>query len=59
MRAPLANNLVDLTLVPGYRLEALKGDQRGRYSIRVNDQYRITFRFDGGHAHDVTCGDYH
>lgn len=54
-----ASNLVDLTLVPGYRLEALKGDQRGRYSIRVNDQYRITFRFEGGHAHDVTCEDYH
>jgi proteic killer suppression protein len=54
-----ANNLVDLALVPGYRLEALKGDQRGRYSIRVNDQYRITFRFEGGDAHDVTCEDYH
>jgi proteic killer suppression protein len=54
-----ASNLVDLTLVPGYRLEALKGDRRGRYSIRVNDQYRITFRFAGGHAHDVTCEDYH
>ena len=54
-----ANNLGDLTLVPGYRLEALKGDQRGRYSIRVNDQYRITFRFEGGYAHDVTCEDYH
>ena len=54
-----ANNLADLALVPGYRLEALKGDQRGRYSIRVNDQYRITFRFEGGYAHDVTCEDYH
>jgi proteic killer suppression protein len=54
-----ASNLVDLTIVPGYRLEALKGDQRGRYSIRVNDQYRITSRFEGGHAHDVTCEDYH
>ncbi|MDA1095245.1 MAG: type II toxin-antitoxin system RelE/ParE family toxin [Acidobacteria bacterium] len=37
----------------------MTGDQRGRYSIRVNDQYRITFRFEGGHAHDVTCEDYH
>ena len=39
--------------------KALKGDRRGRYSIRVNDQYRITFRFEGGDAHDVTCEDYH
>ena len=54
-----ANSLADVALVPGYRFEALKGDQRGRYSIRVNDQYRITFRFEGGHAHDVTCEDYH
>jgi proteic killer suppression protein len=54
-----ATNLVTLGVVPGYRLEALKGDQRGRHSIRVNDQYRITFRFEGGHAHDVTCEDYH
>ena len=54
-----AGSLMDLTLVPGYRLEALKGDRRGRYSIRVNGQYRITFRFEGGHAHDVTCEDYH
>ena len=42
-----------------YRLEALKGDQRGRYSIRVNRQYRITFRFEDGHAHEVCCEDYH
>ena len=54
-----AVSLADLAAVPGYRLEAMRGDQKGRYSIRVNDQYRITFRFDDGHAYDVRCEDYH
>ncbi len=54
-----ATRVADLASVPGYRLEALKGDQKGRYSIRVNDQYRITFRFEDGHAYDVRCEDYH
>jgi proteic killer suppression protein len=54
-----AVSLTDLSVVPGYRLEALKGDQKGRHSIRVNDQYRITFRFDDGHAYEVRCEDYH
>jgi proteic killer suppression protein len=54
-----AANLRDLQLVPGNRFEAMKGDQHGRYSIRVNDQYRITFRFADGDAHDVRCEDYH
>lgn len=44
---------------PGNQLEALKGDRAGSWSIRVNDQYRITFRFVEGHAHDVVCEDYH
>jgi len=44
---------------PGLRLKKLTGDQAGRWSIRINDQYRITFRFDGGHAHDVLVEDYH
>jgi len=51
--------LEDLRLPPGNRLEALKGDQKARYSIRVNDQYRLTFRFENGTAHDVRCEDYH
>ena len=51
--------LGDLRVPPGNRLEALKGDQRGRHSIRVNDQYRITFRFADGHAYEVRCEDYH
>lgn len=49
----------DLQAPPGNRLEALKGDRARRYSLRVNDQYRITFRFEHGNAYDVTCEDYH
>ena len=64
IRRKLANldaaaSLADLAAVPGYRLEALKGDQKGRHSIRLNDQYRITFRFEDGHAYEVRCEDYH
>jgi proteic killer suppression protein len=54
-----AATLDDLRVPPGNRLEALKGDQRGRHSIRVNDRYRITFRFEDGNAHEVRCEDYH
>lgn len=49
----------DLAAPPSNRLEALKGDRRGVYSIRVNRQYRITFRFRDGHAYGVRCEDYH
>jgi len=55
----LVQELRDLAQVPGNRLEALKGDQQGRQSIRVNQQYRITFRFEAHDAHDVRCEDYH
>ena len=44
---------------PGNRLEALKGDRAGQYSIRVNDQWRICFRWEGGYADDVEIVDYH
>ncbi len=44
---------------PGNRLEQLGGHRKGTYSIRVNEQYRITFRFETGQAHDVCCEDYH
>jgi len=54
-----AASLEDLRVPPGNRLEALKGDQKGRHSIRVNDQYRVTFGFENGTAHDVRCEDYH
>lgn len=48
-----------LRIPPGNHLEALKGDRAGVYSIRVNDQYRITFRFEGEQCYDVRCEDYH
>ena len=54
-----ARTIQDLRLPAGSRLEALKGDRRGRSSVRVNEQYRITFQFEGGHADAVTCEDYH
>jgi proteic killer suppression protein len=54
-----AATLPDLRVPPGNQLEALKGDQAGRFSIRVNQQYRITFRFENDHAFDVRCEDYH
>lgn len=53
-----ATSLSDLSL-PGMRLEALKGARAGFYSIRVNDQYRIVFRYDHGEASDVEVTDYH
>ena len=49
----------DLAVPPGNRLEALKGDRQGSYSMRVNRQYRITFRFRDGDAYGVRCEDYH
>ncbi len=55
----VAQRLSDLSSPPGNRLEALKGNQRGRHSIRVNEQYRVTFRWEGNHAYEVCCEDYH
>lgn len=54
-----ASSLHDLRVPPGNRLEALRGDQAGRHSIRVNEKYRISFRFETGHAWEVRCEDYH
>jgi proteic killer suppression protein len=51
--------LLDLRSPPGNRLEALKGDLRGLHSIRVNDQWRLVFRWDGRDAHKVRLMDYH
>ena len=53
-----AQRLEDLMVPPGNRLEALRGDRRGQHSIRINDQWRICFRWDDG-AHDVEIVDYH
>ncbi len=49
----------DLRVPPGNRLEALKGDFRGCDSIRINDQWRVVFRWVDGHARDVKVVDYH
>ena len=49
----------DLAVPPSNRLEALKGDRQGVYSMGVNRQYRITFRFRDGDAYGVRCEDYH
>ena len=54
-----AANLHDLSLPPSNRLEKLRGDLQGRYSIRINDQWRVIFRWEDGHAHDVRIADYH
>ena len=54
-----AHRLEDLRVPLGNRLEALRGDLKGFYSIRVNDQYRIIFRFEEGRAYEVKCEDYH
>ena len=54
-----AARIEDLAIPAGNRLELLKGDQAGRYSIRVNDQYRVTFRWENGHAYEVRVEDYH
>jgi len=51
--------LQDLRSPPGNRLEALQGDRKGQWSIRINDQWRICFRFDGKNALDVEIVDYH
>jgi toxin HigB-1 len=54
-----AIRLNDLRAPPGNRLEALRGQRSGQYSIRINDQWRICFRWRGGHARDVEIVDYH
>ena len=51
--------LEDLRVPPGNRLHALVGDLAGCHAIRVNDQYRVIFRFEGHDAFDVQCADYH
>ena len=51
--------LAMLAVPPGNRLEALKGDRRGQHSIRINNQYRVCFRWVDEHAHDVAIVDYH
>ena len=54
-----AVELEDLRIPPGNRLEALKGDRSGEHSIRINDQWRVCFRWIDGNAFDVEIIDYH
>jgi len=54
-----ATELRQMAVPPGNRLEALKGGRKGQYSIRVNDQWRICFRWHEGNAYEVEVVDYH
>ena len=55
----IVGRLDDLRVPPGNRLEALKGDRGGQHSIRVNDQYRVCFRWTAAGAEEVEIVDYH
>ena len=59
MQLKAAETLDMLGTPPGNRLEALKRDRKGQYSIRINGQWRLCFRFENGHAYDVEIVDYH
>ena len=54
-----AHSLNDLKAPPANRLEALKGNLKGKHSIRINDQYRLIFEFRDGNAYEVEVVDYH
>ena len=54
-----AENLQNLRVPPGNRLEALTGSRKGQYSIRINDQYRVCFVWRSGNAYEVEVVDYH
>jgi len=54
-----AVSLDDLRVPPSNMLEALRGDRKGQYSIRINKKWRICFRWENGHAYDVEITDYH
>lgn len=54
-----AENLQDLRSSPGNRLEALSGDRKGQHSVRINNQFRMCFRWQDGDAYEVEVTDYH
>ena len=54
-----AETLQDLLVPPANKLEVLKGDRKGQHSIRINDQYRVCFKFKDGDFYDVEITDYH
>ena len=53
------DSVEELKIPPGNRLHTLGGDREGQWAIRINDQYRICFRFENGDAYDVEATDYH
>ena len=55
----MIGSLEDLRIPPNNRLEALKGNRKGQWSIRINDQWRVCFRFEDSSAVDVEIVDYH
>jgi proteic killer suppression protein len=55
----IATNVRELEVPPGNRLEKLRGDREGQWSMRINQQYRVCFRFEGGDAYEVEVVDYH
>ena len=54
-----ATDVNDLRIPPSNHLEKLRGDRMGQYSIRINDQWRLCFEWENGHAHNVEIADYH
>ena len=54
-----AQDIRTLSTLPGNRLERLRGDRKGQYSIRVNDQWRVCFEWRDGHVYEVEIVDYH
>ncbi|MFB6345404.1 MAG: type II toxin-antitoxin system RelE/ParE family toxin [bacterium] len=54
-----ADTLEDIRKIPGNRYEKLEGDREGRSSIRINDQYRVTFKWKDGEAREINIVDYH
>ena len=54
-----AGRIEDLRVPPGSRIEAPRGDRAGQWSVRINDQWRLCFRFESGNAYDVEIVDYH
>jgi proteic killer suppression protein len=55
----IATNVEELRVPPGNRLEKPSGDREGQWSIRINQQYRVCFFFEGGDAYEVEVTDYH
>lgn len=59
MQLARSREITELTVPPGNRLERLKGDRKNQFSIRINQQYRICFTWEEGHAYEIEITDYH